>query len=101
MRNMVSRIMGLASLVAVVIFIQSLVIAQSEKADTSSIVGVWRTVVTPRICATGAPIGVTFPGILMFDKGGTMSGTSTAVTSLMAFGIASRDRMNIHSHRCR
>jgi len=43
--------------------------------------GVWRIVVTPRICATGNPVGVTFPAVLLFNQDGTMTGTSTAVTS--------------------
>jgi len=34
--------------------------------------GVWRTVVTPRNCQTGAPI-VTLSGLFTFHQGGTMS----------------------------
>ncbi|MEP6705301.1 MAG: hypothetical protein ABJB34_10900, partial [Acidobacteriota bacterium] len=62
------------------------VAGQSEK---SGIDGVWQTVVTPRICATGAPVGITFPGILLFQKGGTMTGTSTAAASV--YGLWDRE----------
>lgn len=45
--------------------------------------GVWRTSVTPRNCQTGQPLPVPpFPGILAFERGGTITGTSTAVTSV-------------------
>jgi hypothetical protein len=60
---------------------QSFVAAQNDQKVVAGINGVWQTVVTPRICATGNPVGPTFPGILMFGQDGTMTGTSTAVTS--------------------
>jgi len=68
---------------------QLLVSGQSDQANIRSIEGVWQTVVTPRICATGSAVGPTFPGILLFENGGTMTGTSTAVTS--AYGIWTRE----------
>ena len=68
---------------------QLLVSGQSDQSNVRSIEGVWQTIVTPRICATGAPVGPTFPGILMFENGGTMTGTSTAVTS--AYGLWTRE----------
>lgn len=68
---------------------QLLVAGQSDQSNVKSIDGVWQTVVTPRICATGTPVGPTFPGILMFDKGGTVTGTSTAVTS--TYGVWNRE----------
>lgn len=68
---------------------QLFVAAQSDQKNVSSIEGVWQTVVTPRICATGAPIGPTFPGILMFNRDGTMTGTSTAVSS--TYGLWHRE----------
>ncbi|HEX6126554.1 MAG TPA: hypothetical protein VFZ23_14365 [Pyrinomonadaceae bacterium] len=78
------RVIGkISSSVAVVVLVTSLQVLAfgQEKGDIRSIEGVWQTVVTPRICATGAPVGPTFPGILSFDGGGTITGTSTAVTS--------------------
>lgn len=54
-----------------------------------SLEGTWRTVVTPRNCQTGDPLGITFPGLLTFAKGGTLVGTSTAVSS--AFGVWKRE----------
>lgn len=38
-----------------------------------SIVGAWRTVVTPRNCITGVPAPVFIRGLFTFHKGGTMS----------------------------
>lgn len=61
---------------------------QAER-DRGGIKGVWRTVVTPRICATGAPVGPTFPGILMFNQDGTLAGTSTAAASV--YGLWRRE----------
>jgi hypothetical protein len=60
-----------------------------DKTNIRSIEGVWQTVVTPHICATGAPVGPTFPGILSFDDSGTMTGTSTAVTSTYGVWVRS------------
>ncbi len=65
-----------------IVAVLQLSVAGQEKSASSSIEGVWRTTVTPRICTTGVPVGPVFPGILMFIKGGTMTGTSTAVTSV-------------------
>jgi hypothetical protein len=41
-------------------------------ANARTIRGVWRTVVTPRNCQTGAPI-VSLSGLFTFNQGGTMS----------------------------
>ena len=60
---------------------QLFVSGQSDQGNVAGIDGVWQTVVTPRNCNTGDPLGPTFPGILMFNHDGTMTGTSTAVTS--------------------
>ena len=68
---------------------QSFVSAQNDQVSQQGIDGVWQTVVTPRICATGNPVGPTFPGILMFNQDGTMTGTSTAVNS--AYGHWNRE----------
>ena len=43
-----------------------------SQARAGSIVGVWRTVVTPRSCLTGAPLG-SLPGLFTFHEGGTMA----------------------------
>lgn len=53
-----------------------------------SVEGTWLTVVTPVNCDTGAPVGPAFPGILTFNKGETMSGTSTVAASV--FGVWAR-----------
>ena len=49
--------------------------AESSNARKRTIVGVWRTVVTPRDCQTGDPIPNVPPiqGLFTFNKGGTMS----------------------------
>ena len=59
-----------------------------ENSNRKSIVGTWQTVVTPRNCATGAPVAPAFPGILTFTEGETLTGTSTAVTSV--YGVWER-----------
>jgi len=65
------------------------VAGQIDQRNPGSIDGVWQTVVTPRNCNTGDPLGLTFPGILMFNHDGTITGTSTAVTS--TYGIWHRE----------
>jgi len=89
MKNIYRQISSLVLVGALVVLFQSFAIAQTDKSDVSSIEGMWRIVVSPRICATGSPVGITFPAILLFQNGGTMTGTSTAVTS--AYGLWSRD----------
>jgi hypothetical protein len=56
-----------------------------EPMSSRSIVGTWQTLVTPRNCQTGVLVAPAFPGLLTFNKGGTLSGTSTAVSS--AYGV--------------
>jgi hypothetical protein len=49
---------------------------QGEPAPERSLVGTWRIALTPRNCATGAPIpvpGAPFRGLYSFHEGGTMS----------------------------
>ena len=89
MKKLILWISSVVMVAGLVGFTQFAGRAQSDSKDVSSIEGVWRTVVTPRICATGNPLPITFPGILMFEKGGTATGTSTAVTS--AYGLWNRD----------
>jgi len=56
----------------------------------NGIVGTWQTTVTPRNCQTGIPVAPAFPGLLTFNEGGTLTGTSTAVSSV--YGIWERTR---------
>jgi hypothetical protein len=44
---------------------QSSVSSNSER----TIVGVWRTLVTPRNCQTGEPLAPAFPGLFTFNRG--------------------------------
>ncbi len=55
---------------------------------STGIVGTWQTIVTPRNCQTGVPVAPPFPGLLTFNKGGTLTGTSTAVSSV--YGVWER-----------
>lgn len=88
MKRVIEKTSSLVAVAAFVACVQLSALGQ-DRSDIRSIEGVWQTVVTPRICATGAPVGPTFPGILMFDDSGTMTGTSTAVTS--AYGLWARN----------
>ena len=45
----------------------------SSNARERTIAGVWRTLVTPRNCQTGVPLVPPFPGLFIFNEGGTMS----------------------------
>ena len=62
-----------------------------------TIVGAWRTVVTPRNCQTGDPVVPPFPGLFTFNKDGTMSqygigpGSSPALVS-PGIGVWQRER---------
>lgn len=56
------------------------VTAQEKHDDTQSIdqsvnrmVGAWETMVQPRNCTTGDPIGQAFPGVITFNEGGTVA----------------------------
>jgi hypothetical protein len=66
--------------------------SMEDSAERSSgrnrIVGTWQTVVTPRNCQTGVAVAPAFPGLLTFNKGGTLTGTSPAASS--AFGVWDR-----------
>jgi hypothetical protein len=89
MNNLFRSITVLAAVMVLVGCAQLLVSGQSDQSNVRSIEGIWQTTVTPRICATGTAVGPTFPGILMFSSGGTMTGTSTAVTS--TYGVWRRE----------
>lgn len=73
--------------------------SESSNARQRTIVGAWRTMVTPRNCQTGDPIPnvPAFPGLFTFNKGGTMSeygigpGMSPALRS-PGHGIWRRER---------
>lgn len=54
----------------------------------SRIVGTWQTSVTPRNCQTGVPVAPSFPGLLTFNEGETLTGTSAAVSSV--YGVWQR-----------
>jgi hypothetical protein len=58
--------------------------------NRQSLEGTWTTVVTPVNCQTGDAVAPSFPGILTFAKGGTMSGTSAAVPPV--FGVWEQTR---------
>lgn len=55
---------------------QTRVVGQDNNINGSqafNLVGVWRTVVTPRNCATGDPVAPPFQGLLTFQPGGTVA----------------------------
>ena len=76
MQPIVGTLLGLMMLVGCA---QIFVSAQSDNIKEPGIVGVFRTTVTQRNCQTGNPIA-TFQGLSTFNKGGTMTETSTALS---------------------
>jgi hypothetical protein len=46
--------------------------SSASNAHEKTLVGVWRTVVSPRDCQTGAPLG-SLRGLFTFNEGGTMA----------------------------
>jgi hypothetical protein len=44
--------------------------------DDNKIEGTWMVTVTQKVCETGAPIGLPFQSLLMFARGGAMTGTT-------------------------
>ena len=52
----------------------TMTIVAGQEANERTIVGAWQTVVTPRNCQTGQPVGsATLRGLFTFHDGGTMS----------------------------
>lgn len=98
MKNKLRRLLSLAIFgLMLAACTQSLVVGQENKTDDAdsrvsdsrgNITGTWQTLVTPRNCQNGDPVAPPFPGILTFNKGGTLSGTSATVPA--AFGIWDR-----------
>jgi hypothetical protein len=64
-------IMALTTTVSIVFGqnIQDKQSSASSNAPEKTIVGVWRTRVTPRNCQTGEPVAPSFPGLFTFNKG--------------------------------
>ncbi len=51
--------------------------AQDNQGQERSLRGTWRVDITLRNCVTGAPLGVPFQSLLTFDRGGTMTETTS------------------------
>jgi hypothetical protein len=94
MKNKLTQITLGTFVIAIAIFGGSQLLVSGQEKGRShlrDLVGTWQTSVTPRDCATGLPIPIPpFPGILTFNQGGTMTGTSSAVSS--TFGIWRAER---------
>lgn len=48
-------------------------LSSNESQGVNRIVGAWETMVQPRDCNTGEPLGQPFPGVLTFNLGGTVA----------------------------
>jgi hypothetical protein len=88
-RNMTLTIFGSVLGILILISGAQLCASGQESGNERSIEGVWRTNVTPVNCQTGNPVAPAFPGLLGFNKGGTLAGTSTVATS--AHGVWKRE----------
>ena len=64
--------------------------AENNSSRDNRIVGTWQTLVTPRNCQTGVQVAPAFPGLLTFNRGGTLTGTSTVVSTV--YGVWNRNR---------
>lgn len=74
--------------VTVAVAAQLIVVGQDENGSTPTVVGTWQITVTPKVCG-GPSAPVSFPAILLFLRDGSLTGTSTAVTS--AYGTWKRE----------
>jgi hypothetical protein len=84
--TLLGTVFGLVLLLAGV---QMFAAGQGNEKPERSIEGTWRTTVTPVNCQTGVPVAPAFPGLLGFNKGNTLAGTSTVAAS--AFGVWRRE----------
>ena len=65
----------------------------AQRSGISLLAGTWDAVVTPRVCATGAPI-TTFKAAYIFSPGGTFSGVSSGTGS----GGRGREQLGVWKH---
>jgi hypothetical protein len=73
---------------------ESLEKSDEDNSDRNALVGTWQTLVTPRNCQTGDPVAPAFPGLLTFADGGTLTGTSTSVSSVYGVWEKTNGRRN-------
>ncbi len=77
MKNYTSTMVKLIAFATVIAAVASLSISAQittrEEQGVNRIVGAWETMVQPRDCTTGDPIGQPFPGVLTFNAGGTVA----------------------------
>ena len=81
-RNTIVTILGSLLGILIVISGAQLCASGQENNHERSIEGTWRTNVTPVNCQTGTAVAPAFPGLLGFNKGGTLAGTSTVAASV-------------------
>lgn len=68
---------ALAALALTFVLAASTMAAAQSENSAIGLTGTWRVTVQLQICATGAPLGPPFTSMLSFNRGGTMSGTTT------------------------
>lgn len=76
-----------------VLFLAMAATAIAQREDNGQFAGTWDAVVTPRVCATGAPI-TTFQSAYYFAAGGTFSGVSSGTGS----GGRGREQIGVWKH---
>ncbi|MGD9629964.1 MAG: hypothetical protein AB7V18_12030 [Pyrinomonadaceae bacterium] len=77
MKNNFAGKIGISIVTIVIAAASSLSISaqltSSKDQGVNRIVGAWETLVQPRNCDTGEPIGQPFPGVITFNEGGTVA----------------------------
>ena len=80
-------------------------LADSDDSDRNAkLVGAWSVQVTPRNCATAAPLGATFNALVTFHRGGTLSeaaGSLAFAPGQRSPGTGTWDREGPHVYRQR
>jgi len=88
MKSKIKTFVSMLVVAALIAAMTSVIVTGQYSGSEGSITGVWKTVVTPKICG-GPSLPISFPGILLFNKDGNTTGASTLVSS--GYGVWKRE----------